>query len=84
MDADLYSSTIYVLRHLRPHIKPGSFIYFDEINHIDQEARAFEEFLGESGLQFRAVCADKTLTYAFFQCTDVKISNVQGEMCCKS
>ncbi len=34
MDADLYSSTIYVLNYLRPHIKPGTLIYFDEMNHV--------------------------------------------------
>lgn len=69
MDADLYASTICVLRHLRPHIKRGTFIYFDEINHFNHEARAFEEFMIETGLTFRAVCADKTLTLAFFECT---------------
>jgi hypothetical protein len=70
LDADLYSSTIYVLRQLRPYIKPGTFLYFDEINHVNHELRAFEEFLAESGLKFRAVCADKTLAFAFFQCTN--------------
>lgn len=69
MDADLYSSTIYVLQHLRPHIKPGTFIYFDEMNHMEHEPRAFDEFVAESGLKFRAVCADKTLTSVFFECT---------------
>jgi hypothetical protein len=68
MDADLYSSTIYVLRNLRPYFKTGTFIYFDEISHIAHEARAFEEFLMECGLEFRAVCADKTLAHVFFQC----------------
>jgi hypothetical protein len=68
MDADLYSSTIYVLRHLRPHIKPGTFIYFDEFNHLDQEPRAFDEFMDESKLKFGLVCADKTLAYVCFEC----------------
>ena len=67
MDADLYSSTICVLRHLRPHIKPGTFIYFDEMNHPDHEPRAFDDFVAESGLKFRAICADLTLTFVFFQ-----------------
>jgi hypothetical protein len=40
MDADLYSSTIYVLRRLQPWIKAGTLIYFDELNHIEHEARA--------------------------------------------
>lgn len=68
MDADIYSSTIYVLRHLRPHIKGGTFIYFDELSQVDHEARAFEEFIRESGLRFQPVCADKTLEFVVFQC----------------
>lgn len=68
MDADLYSSTICVLRHLRPWIKPGTFLYFDEMNHMEHEPRAFEEFMKESGLRFRSVCADKSLAFAFFEC----------------
>jgi hypothetical protein len=68
MDADLYSSTIYVLRHLRPHIKPGTFIYFDEFNHVEHEPRAFDEFMAESGLKFGVVCADKSMAFVFFEC----------------
>lgn len=68
MDADLYSSSIFVLRHLRPFIKPGTFVYFDEMNHVDQEPRAFDEFIAETGLNFRPVSADKTLAFVFFEC----------------
>ena len=68
LDADLYSSTIYVLRHLRPWIKPGTFIYFDEMNHLEHEPRALEEFMNESGLRFQPVCADRTLAFVFLEC----------------
>ncbi len=68
MDADLYSSTSYVLRHLRPWIRPGTLIYFDEMNHIEHEPRAFDEFVQETSLKFRPVSADRTLTHAFFEC----------------
>jgi Macrocin-O-methyltransferase (TylF) len=68
MDADLYSSTLCVLRHLRPHIRPGTFIYFDELNHLDHEPKAFDEFIQESSLSFKPLCADRTLTHAFFEC----------------
>jgi O-methyltransferase len=70
MDADLYSSTIYVLRHLRQFIKPGTFIYFDEMNHMDHEPKAFDEFVAESGLAFRPVSADRTLSCVFLECYD--------------
>jgi hypothetical protein len=67
MDADLYSSTIYVLRHLQQFIKPGTFIYFDEMNHIDHEPRAFDEFCAETGLVFLPISADRTLSCVFLQ-----------------
>ena len=68
MDADLYSSTIYVLRHLCSHIKPGTYIYFDDLSRPEHEPRAFGEFMKESGIKFRLICADQSLNNAFFQC----------------
>jgi Macrocin-O-methyltransferase (TylF) len=68
MDADLYSSTMEVLRYLRPFIQPGTFIYFDDMNRPDHEPRAFKEFMQESGLRFRVVSADYSLTKIFFVC----------------
>jgi hypothetical protein len=68
MDADLYSSTAYVLSHLRPHIRPGTLIYFDEMNHVEHEPKAFDEFMRQTSLRFRPICADRTLTCAFFEC----------------
>ena len=60
--------TNYVLRHLRPHIKPGTFIYFDELNHLEHEPGALDEFMAQSGLKFRVVSADKTMAFVFFEC----------------
>jgi hypothetical protein len=68
LDADLYSSTQLVLRTLRPHIKEGTFIYFDEMSRPDHEPRAFTEFMAETGLRFEPVAADSTLNNAFFRC----------------
>lgn len=67
VDADLYSSTIFILRHLRPHFIPGTYIYFDELSVYGHEALAFGDFIKETGFKFRPVCADKSLTFAFFQ-----------------
>lgn len=52
LDADLYSSTSYVLNALRSHIKPGTIIYFDEFWDRYHEMKAFEEFLTETGMHF--------------------------------
>ena len=68
LDADLYSSTRTVLTALRPWIRPGTLLYFDEFNHLDHEPRAFGEFLATSGLRFEACCADRTLNFIAFRC----------------
>ena len=68
LDADLYSSTQCVLRHFRPFIIPGTFVYFDNMSRPDHEPRAFEEFMKESGLGFQLISADYSLNNAFFVC----------------
>ncbi len=70
LDADLYSSTIYVLKQLRPHIRPGVYLYFDDMSRPDHEPRALEEFLRESGLRLRPLAADVTLNNALFVCEE--------------
>jgi hypothetical protein len=44
MDADLYSSTVFVLNS-------GVFLYFDEFNHRADELRAVDECLEETQLE---------------------------------
>ena len=68
LDADLYSSTACVLRALRDQIKPGTFIYFDELEHREHEAKAFHEFMEETGRGFRTVSAHVSLAHVFFEC----------------
>ena len=68
MDADLYSSTHYVLQHLRPHIRPGTLIYFDEFHCVEHEPRAFAEFIQQTGSQFHAICADEAIVHTLFEC----------------
>ena len=68
LDADLYSATSYVLGHLRPYIRQGTLIYFDEMNHVDHEPKAFRELMESSSLRFRPVCADRTLATTCFEC----------------
>jgi hypothetical protein len=75
VDADIYTSTAYVLRHLRAYVRPGTFIYFDETHHyfdethhVEDEAKAFHEFMEASFLTFKPVCADRALQRTFFEC----------------
>jgi hypothetical protein len=70
MDADVYGSTIYVLRALRPYIKPGVYVYFDEFSELELEARAFDEFTRESGLHFKVISASPSMHHIFFECVN--------------
>lgn len=67
LDADLYSSTSYVLKMLRDAIVPGTCIYFDEFNQQFHELRAFDEFIKETGMKFRLLGVTHTLEHALFQ-----------------
>jgi hypothetical protein len=67
LDADLYSSTISVLKALQINIVPGTYIYFDEFNHRDHELRAFDEFINQTGMKFFLVGATRTLAQAVFR-----------------
>ena len=54
-DADLYSSTITALHHLRPLMIAGTWLYFDELNDKNHELRALDEFLEETKMEVAAV-----------------------------
>ena len=68
LDADLYSSTQLVLRHLRPHVVPGTIVILGDLSRPEHEPRAFQEFLAESGLRFRLLAASYSLNVAAFEC----------------
>jgi macrocin-O-methyltransferase TylF-like protien len=66
MDADLYSSTLFVLDRLKEAITPGTWLYFDEFSADDSEFRAFSEFVDATGMRFEAVAhCDAMLNVAF-------------------
>lgn len=68
LDADLYSSTIFVLKTLRDHIGIGSFLCFDEFNDRQNELRAFDEFIAETNKEFRLLGVTRGFAQAMFQC----------------
>jgi hypothetical protein len=67
MDADLYSSTKFVLDTLRGEFKPGTIIIFDEFCDRLHELKAFDEFLQVTGMKFSCLAATKTLEHAAFK-----------------
>lgn len=69
LDADLYSSTAYVLNTLTDAIVPGTYIYFDEFHHRFDEMRAFNEFLQRTGWEFSLVGTSRLLDNVIFQRT---------------
>lgn len=52
LDADLYSSTAFVLRSLRGRIGPRPILVFDEFWDIRHEHRAFDEFCERGRLRY--------------------------------
>jgi predicted O-methyltransferase YrrM len=58
IDCDLYSSAKLVLKYVKPHLRVGTFILFDELTHHEDhpqylynrqhEYKAFEEFLKDN------------------------------------
>lgn len=56
MDADLYSSTATVLKHVAPRLQPGCVIVFDEYFNYpgweQHEYRAWQEFVADHDIEF--------------------------------
>jgi hypothetical protein len=67
MDADLYSSTIYVLKTLQSFIVPGTYIYFDEFADKENELRAFSEFVLETEMRFELLAANRDNSNVVFR-----------------
>jgi Methyltransferase domain len=55
MDADLYSSTSFVLHQLGPHLRAGDLLMFDEFRSWMHEFRAFVDFLTAFPLEYQTV-----------------------------
>jgi len=68
IDCDLYSSTSFVLNFLAEHIRPGTFIYFDEFSDTRNELRAFREFLSNTNKRFSLVGATRSYSQVSFEC----------------
>lgn len=45
LDADMYSSTLFVLCTMHRYLKPGTIVMFDEFSSVDHEFRAYIDFI---------------------------------------
>lgn len=61
IDADLYSSTLYVLTMAHNILKRGSIIIFDEFSSVLHEFRAFEDYCSAYNVQFEVLARSKTV-----------------------
>jgi O-methyltransferase len=57
LDADMFTSTLFVLTTLAPFLKSGDLIFFDEFSCPLDEFRAFEEFVKSFRIKYEVVCA---------------------------
>ena len=60
IDADLYSSTLFVLTQLHGFLKKGSIIIFDEFSSVLHEFRAFEDYCASYNVKFEVLASSKT------------------------
>jgi len=67
LDADLYSSTAFVLKELRPYVKQGTILVFDELSDREHELKAFTEFLDGGGFAVECIAGTRTLHQAAFR-----------------
>lgn len=67
IDADLYSSTKFVLNALRESIVPGTLIIFDEFCDRLHEMKAFDEFIRTTAIGFRFAGGTSNLEQVTFE-----------------
>ncbi|HZV34628.1 MAG TPA: TylF/MycF/NovP-related O-methyltransferase [Verrucomicrobiae bacterium] len=75
LDADLYSSTSFVLTQLRSFFSVGTILIFDEIYDREHELKAFSEFMDENRIKVECIAATRTLTQAAFRITALGLTN---------
>ena len=56
LDADLYSSTLFVLARVHPLIKPGTVLIFDEFGDVQHEFKAFHDYFSSHMRTYKVIC----------------------------
>ncbi|HRH38353.1 MAG TPA: class I SAM-dependent methyltransferase [Flavobacteriales bacterium] len=66
LDADLYTSTLYVLTSVAPFLRPGDVIMFDEFFVPTHEFKAFQEFVASYRIAMEPVAAANNYYFTAF------------------
>ncbi len=67
MDADLYTSTLYVLTSVAPHLRKGDIILFDEFTVPTHEFMAFTQFLASYYIKVELIAAQNNYYFSAFR-----------------
>lgn len=67
LDADLYSSSAFVLKSLKPWITPGTILVFDEFFDRQHELKAAEEFLADTQTKLKCLAGATGLEQVAFE-----------------
>jgi hypothetical protein len=67
MDADIYTSTLYVLTTIANHLKKGDIILFDQFNVPRHEFLAFQNFISSYYLKFNLIRAANNYYFCAFE-----------------
>lgn len=73
LDADLYSSTLYVLTTIAHHLKRGDLLIFDELSSMrcpEQEFRAFVDFVSAFRVGYRVLGATRIYKQVAIEITE--------------
>jgi O-methyltransferase len=73
LDADMYTSTLFVLTSLAPYLKSGDLIFFDEFSCPLDEYRAFEDYVRAFRVSYKIVGAVHGYTRICVKLLDVPI-----------
>jgi O-methyltransferase len=73
MDADIFTSTLYVLMSIAPALRPGDVIFFDDFADPTNEFHAFDEFASCVQLQYKLLGMVNNFTQVC-----IKVVSAQG------
>ncbi len=72
MDADLYSSTLFILTYITPYLNEGDIIFFDEFNVPNHEFAAWNDYVRSYYVQYEVLGAVNNYYQTAFKYLGIK------------